>query len=118
MASPTKVGTFWGAGDTADHATFALPARTIGTTGNIILVFAETRSAAATNFTSLVPTDGTNTYTLLQAVAVSSATYSSVYWAKTLGAGPYTITLTPSANGTTSGQCVEITGADTTTAID
>ena len=118
MAGPTTVGAPWGAGDSADHATFAIPARTIGAANNLILAFGEVRSASGTNFTSLVPTDGTNTYTKLYGVAPSTNSYSSCYWTLAAGTGPYTITWTPSANGTVASQCREVTGNDTTNPID
>lgn len=118
MAAPTTVGAPWGAGDSADHSSFAIPARTIGAANNLILAFGEVRSASGTNFTSLVPTDGTNTYAKLYGVAPSTNSYSSCYWTLAAGTGPYTITWTPSANGTVASQCREITGTDTTNPID
>lgn len=97
-----------------------MPSRSIATAGNLIVAFGFVRSAAATNFTSLVPSDGTNSYTLVPGTgnATSTATFAAVYWAKAVGTGPYVITWTPSANGTVSGQCFEVTGQDSTTPID
>ena len=112
--SPGKIGAAWSNKSSADVASLALPAQTV-TIGDLIYVVGT--AAAGSAPTSLVPSDGSNTYTLLQS-GTSSTLFASVYWAKAVATASITITMTPSASATVAALAIELRAQDATAPVD
>lgn len=97
----TLVGSEWGVKTTSAVASVNLPAHTI-TVGNDILIAVV--GARATAPQDVTPSDGNNTYTLVQGIT-QGAIRVEVWRATITTGGSTTITLTPSGGVGNSGMC-------------